>query len=498
MLIAFFASLSALIFELAMGHFLSLTLGNSAFGYSFVVSLFLASMGIGSLSFRSVERTRHEALQKLYRIEIYLALIALVALPLLSYTTGLAKEFLPLYEGCRSLICGRGGLLVLALDGVLIFLAGFLIGQEIPLFLEITRKKPHLILAADYGGAFVAGIVFPLISLPMLGLFGSLLLSASLQCGVILYLLATHRELRTRRYLMALALCLAPVITLWGLKDRTEKQMLLWIVANHQNTSSQIEVFENTGKQSVLLITHQTRDQKIDRRLYLDGYLQSSSLWNENQYHEKMGVRARALLGNDSKKILILGGGDGFLADHLLQKFPQDRMTIVDFDCKFLNLAASNAHLLNLNHSAFAQPQVNTVCFDAFAFLKKIPTSEWDLILVDFPHGVGDAAALKVEGAEFFIDLYNRLRPQGIAVFHHERFGSEEQVCVEDTLRVLGFSTQSVAVEEGELVSEAMIYATKSGEPRVDLSKLSTTGQNIFKQNCIRPLKRFGAIWIGS
>lgn len=145
------AAFSAVAYELLLASYATFLLGATVFQYSLVISLMMASMGFGALLTGKLEE---RALVTFFAVELGLALIAIVALPILY--TAFAWEISP-----RFFIL----LFVLAI--------GTAIGMEIPLLNFLNKSKDSLpkILFFDYLGGFVGGIAFPLWLLPHLGFF---------------------------------------------------------------------------------------------------------------------------------------------------------------------------------------------------------------------------------------------------------------------------------------------------------------------------------------
>jgi spermidine synthase len=376
----------------------------------------------------------------------------------------------------------------------LLFLAGICVGAEIPLFLKAFGWRIGSVLASDYGGAFAAGLLFPFLTLPRFGLVGSLGLAGL--CHAIAAA-EVFRRVRLKwsavvRTGLGLAFAAAAAASLFVLfsSEKIERRLLLWITARAEALQTEVLTYFRTGKQSVLLVEERLRSGEKDRRLYLDGYLQSSSLWNERAYHDGLVLPGRRAVKKSRAEVLILGGGDGLAAETLLREFPEDSVTIVDFDGDLLERAPKDPALRQLAPLAWSSTQVSALAADAFWYVRRVK-KQFDLILVDFPHGVGDAAAAKVESWEFFRDLAGRVTSEGRVVLHHERFGSESQVCVEETFASAGFSVEVLPMEESGSAEASLIGARR--EP----ASLEPAGQNWFRLPC-QGFRNLDAIWLGA
>jgi spermidine synthase len=499
LLLPFLTSLGALLYEFSLAQFLGMALGNATFAFSYAVGVFLLAMGYGS--FKSSGRTAtKEPAADLLKIEATLALLCFITLPVLVEASSFFRFYTLGLSGCRSLVCSNAGIGLLVVATFLLFLVGAAVGKELPLFFTVLRLDQAQILAADYIGAFAAGLLFPLFLLPALGLWGVLSLAALLHWLVSLWVLIRFRKgaVKKRLWVVAVQILIAVGILLQLVfSNQAESFLMRRLTSYLYPVPTEILESFRTRKQQVLLSRAKVGGSD-DVRLYLDGYLQFSSQWNTEAYHRSMALVARRELGpmNEARKVLVLGGGDGLLADTLVRNFPQDRVKVVDFDCELVQAFSHRPALRALSEKAWDSPNVQFVCEDAFHYvLRPEDRGQWDLVLVDFPHGVGDAASLKVETWEFFRDLRAVLRPEsGRVVLHHEQYRSEERECVERTLGEAGFSTTSFPAEEG-LEAEAMIIGRIAPEPaQVNYSAI----QNSFRPRCVSALKRFGRIWLGS
>jgi spermidine synthase len=499
LVIPFLTSLGALIYEFSIAQFLGMALGNATFAFSYAVGIFLLAMGYGS--FRASQFSDSlDVLDRLLKIETLLALLCFVTLPLLVEASSFFRYYTLGFSSCQSLICSNAGIGLLVISSLLLFLVGAAVGMEMPLFFRILKLDQAKILAADYFGAFAAGVIFPLFLLPTFGLWGALSLAAlfHLLVGIWGALKMRQRSKKYRSLVWGLQSAVAIAIVCQLVFSVDAERFLMQRLTTYlvPIKTAVLESFR-TRKQQVLL-TQAEMNGGSDLRLYLDGYLQFSSEWNTESYHNSMALVARKQLNTEvnSANVLILGGGDGLLAETILTRYPQDQIKVVDFDCELLEAFKTRPHLRALSPQVWDSPRVSFSCDDAFHFVQRPEESQkWDLVLVDFPHGVGDAASLRVETWEFFSDLRTILTPSnGRVVIHHEKYDSEERVCVERTLAAAGFTTTSFPAEDS-MEPEAMIIGKYQGMDlaQPDFSRIQT----IFRPRCVSAFKRFGRICLG-
>jgi spermidine synthase len=169
------------------------------------------------------------------------------------------------------------------------------------------------------------------------------------------------------------------------------------------------------------------------RVLALDGIVQLTDR-DEASYSEML-VHPPLMENGIARRVLIVGGGDGAVAEEALKYDDIERVDLVEIDPRVIEI--SRKHLSMVNAGAFDDPRLEVVNMDAFVFLRDEPdiVGRYDLIVADRPDPVGPAQSLF---AREFYDLVARaLAPRGIAVFQTgcPFYQSEE---LTETLRMLG------------------------------------------------------------
>lgn len=148
---ALVAAFCGVAYELLLASYATFLMGASIFQYSLVISLMMASMGVGALL---SQKFLGIALEAFLITELILTILALTALPTMYYV--FAQDQFPH--------------VVLV---TFVALIGGALGMEIPLLNELTGTQEGLarILFFDYLGGFVGGVLFPILLVPMLGFF---------------------------------------------------------------------------------------------------------------------------------------------------------------------------------------------------------------------------------------------------------------------------------------------------------------------------------------
>jgi spermidine synthase len=428
---------------IALGTYL---FGNSVEQVSIVLASFVSSMGLGSLLSKPLLRRPVEAF---VGVECALALIGGTSAIVL-YA---AFAWIDIYTVALILVSGTIGVLV---------------GCEIPLLMTMLQRiRPQEpgtsladLLAADYLGAVIAGVVFPLMVLPTLGQINAALAVGALNASaglLILWLLGA--ELSRRRRLLLLVPLLA-VLAAIGL------------VANESHA------FEVTARQALyddpIVRSIDTKYQQIvitqstagDVRLFLDGDLQFSSI-DEYRYHESLVHPAMA---GPHARVLVLGGGDGLAMREVLRYPDVQRAVDVELDPKMIDVARHDPRISAINRGSFNNPRVQVINADAFTWLRH-QHDRFDVIIADFPDP-DDAAVAKLYSVDFYALVHaSALAPGGRLVVQagSPYFADRAFWCIDKSVRAAGYATTAYHVDVPSFGDWGFILAQRGAPPPLRL-----------------------------
>jgi len=195
----------------------------------------------------------------------------------------------------------------------------------------------------------------------------------------------------------------------------------------------------------------------------LDAAAEAKSLAIDN--HHNVLVHTALALHPAPREVLVLGGGDGVTAAEVL-RHPQVKLTVVDPDREWFEFARSNADLRRMNRGALDDPRTAIRIEDPFAHIRGRARASYDVILKDFPEGVGETLARSLS-VEFFRDCRRVLRPAGILAVHSDFYGTGSFWTVARTLRAAGFA-YVVAVNDDFSSPDALegiLFASNSPFP---------------------------------
>ena len=380
----FAVAVAGLVYELIAGAVSSYLLGDSVTQFSLVIGIFMTSMGIGAWASRFV--TNAEA--GFTMSQVLLGVVGGFSAPVLFLSYGWLE--------------GMQGILF-----ALVIAIGALSGLEIPLItriLQARRAMDHTlssVLTADYAGALVAAVLFPLVIVPQLGL-----MAASLTFGMLNLLVAGVSVWLFRDRIG------------WGLRGLWAAGLAACVVGLVQ-TDRLVSLADAAFFEDDVILAEETPYQRIvvtrwqDRhRLFLNGSIQFDTR-DEYRYHEALIHPAMSRAARRAE-VLVLGGGDGMAVREVLRWPDVETVTLVDLDPRVTQLFRNSPELSRLNGDSLSDPRVTVVNEDAWTFVRGTDRS-WDVIVLDLPDP-RDFAVSKLYSREFYSPLMRRLNAGGLVV----------------------------------------------------------------------------------
>ncbi|MBE9126009.1 MULTISPECIES: polyamine aminopropyltransferase [unclassified Coleofasciculus] len=419
------SSICGLAVELLLGTLASYLVGNQALSYGVAVGGFLAAMGIGSYLSRFIATDTKSPLQQRQLLSAFVKVELLIA-PL--------TALLPLGLFALFII---GGSLWLGL-GLVTVVLGILAGLEVPLLTRVLELEEGVrdalagVLALDYLGALLGSLAFPLLLLPLIGLFPAAFVLGALPAFMVFAIGRHFPRLRRWGYVglaVAVLLCvLAPAAI--PISNRLENTLYQAPVITRIQSSYQRIVLTRQGK---------------DLRLFLDGDLQLSTL-DEYRYHEAL-VHPAMSASSGKRRVLVLGAGDGMAVREVLKWSEVERVVLIELDPEVVKLARHHPQLVQVNGDALADSRVEVLNADAFVAVPEL-NETFDVIIADFPDP--DRAILaKLYTEGFYQRLLPRLADGGVFVTQASSpfFAPDVLSCIVATLADVGLSTHPYVVD---------------------------------------------------
>lgn len=376
-------AVAGLIYELIAATVSSYLLGDSVRQFSFVIGIFLASMGVGAWASRFVD----DAVTGFVRAQVGLGLIGGSAAAAVFFSFATVEIVgLPLY-------------------GALIAV-GALSGMEIPLLARILKEigagrfRFENVLSVDYLGALVASLAFPLLIVPHLSL-----IAAGAAFGLLNLAVAGG--------------------TLWLFRDRIGwGDRLAWggailLVGGLLVQSGPVQgALDARLYEDEIVLSTRSEYQNITitqfrgrTRLFLDGAVQFDTA-DEARYHEYLVHPAMAHAPRRAR-VLVLGGGDGMAVREVLRWDPE-AVTLVDLDPAVVALFRDRDDLAALNSFALRDARVEVVHSDAFIWAGAAH-APYDVAILDLPDPK-NLSLSRLYTVEFYRLLAERLSAQGVVV----------------------------------------------------------------------------------
>ena len=168
-----------------------------------------------------------------------------------------------------------------------------------------------------------------------------------------------------------------------------------------------------------MIINKRSKFQKIEifdtftygRVLALDGIVQITEK-DESAYSEMLVHPAMQSLSKNAKHILIVGGGDGAVAEEVLKYTYIKNIDLVDIDKEVVEL--SKKYFKKINNYSLINKKLNIFYEDAFNFIDN-SKSLYDLVIADRPDPVG--AAKSLYKSNFYKKIRNIMSKNSLAIF---------------------------------------------------------------------------------
>jgi spermidine synthase len=148
---------------------------------------------------------------------------------------------------------------------------------------------------------------------------------------------------------------------------------------------------------------------RFGRLVALDGVTQLT-MADESGYHEML-AHVPILAHGHVEDVLIIGGGDGGMAEEVLKHTSLKRLVMVEIDAGVIEFAKQ--HLYLLHRGCFDDPRLQLVIADGKDYAASA-TGRFDLVIVDSTDPIGPGEVLFTR--EFYRDCKRLLKSGGILV----------------------------------------------------------------------------------
>lgn len=188
-------------------------------------------------------------------------------------------------------------------------------------------------------------------------------------------------------------------------------------------------------------------EDRVEYCLILNGQIQNHSIEAIHSHNRIVDVSIKLSKNPSIKKMLILGGGDGYPAMFAL-RHNNLHTTNVELDGDLVNFTKSNPVAKRLTEGAFENPKLNLIVSDAYKYIYT-DQNIYDIIIHDIELKT-DQTVTEFEGHDFYI-VDEMLSDTGVLNYTEEGKGEQflkiHQYCEElpnkSKYDILLFTTQS-------------------------------------------------------
>ncbi len=413
---AFIIAICGLIYQLLAGTLSSYLLGDSIYYFSLVIGISMSAMGLGAWVSRYIDDSNLPS--TFIHIQVLIGLIGGLSTTFLFFAFAIIHNYTPLLFLITTIL-------------------GALIGIEIPLIIRILNNQTSLklnvsnVFTADYIGALIAALLFPLVLVPQLGLmrtglfFGVINIAVALLAWIIF-----KNELANKKSLLS-TISFSAIILIIGFIFTNQ-------VTNHLESKlyqHQIIYAETTPYQRILVTHHKQRT-----RFYINGALQFDSL-DEYRYHESL-VHPAMQMAPAHENILILGGGDGLTAREVLKYNDVKHITLVDLDPAVTQLFKNNTQLAKLNKGSLNDERLTIINQDAWKYLEH-SKQLFDVVIIDLPDP-SNLSLSRLYSITFYTLLQQHLSHAGVIVTQASSplYSREAFWSINETLKASGSASK--------------------------------------------------------
>jgi spermidine synthase len=416
--VSFLTGLASFIYEISWIRMLSLVLGASTHSFELMLSTFILGLALGGFAVRGwIDRAAHPE-RLLGWVQLAMGLAALATLPLYNKTFEL-MEFL-----MHGLARSDAGFVLFNLSGqaiaALVMLpATFCAGMTLPLISAALLRHGAgegaigRVYAANTLGAIVGVLLAVHVGLPLLGLKGTLLAGALLDCALGLVLLRPF--LRPRGRLGAIGGACAALFLAAGLGVQFDANRMTSGVFRYGDLSGSRDakiLFERDGKTATVHLVQYSDATSIRTNGKSDGSINLPSF--ERGTDEVTMVLTGALplaLKPDAKSAAVIGIGTGLTMHTLLQSLAIERVETVEIEAA---MAEASRGFMPRNSAAFADPRGAILIDDAKSFFST-HNRRYDVIVSE-PSNPWVSGVASLFTSEFYARIRNHLAPGGLLV----------------------------------------------------------------------------------
>jgi spermidine synthase len=428
-----FTAYCSIQYELYISNTLGLLTSNYITWQTITIGTYIAGLGIGTHLY---EKHQTNKINTFINVEFLLSIFGLLSVVvILSLRTYFKLLSYDLYGPNTMLEFIKNKQIYMYLFGSLCQLCtlsiSILSGFEIPILIDIYKDEKSgtlgKVLGIHHFGTLIGTIAFSLFLVPYLDTTYTLLQTAGLNF-LILLVLVLHYKRSTANFLKLGSIIIAalvflkltPVLKQYMLKS----QYYLPLDMDQKLVSSSTSFWKKINKypdvkikksayQRMHMFEHTDNKSQKGFYLHLDYKFQFDTI-TEDSYHENFIHFPLMSSGIKPKKVLVLGAGDGLLAEELLKYDYIEEIVHVELDPLMYELAVNHPQFTKHNKRSLQDSRVKMKFMDALFYIKNTK-DKFDAIFIDFPYPYTYNLA-RLYSFEFYTYVRKRLTSEGVIV----------------------------------------------------------------------------------
>ena len=435
--ITIFTAYCSIQYELYISNTLGLLTNSYITWQTLTVGVYILGLGIGTYLY---EKLKPDTIKTFINVELLLSILGLASVLLILYLRSYfrianisiySSETIVEYFQSKSFFMYAFGIS----SQVSTILVAVLSGFEIPLLYALFKKNNDdnfgKVLGLHHFGTLVGTVLFALVLVPYIDLTKTVFQTAFINF-IILIILIFHTKINYRSILKITSFVLCSFLFL-KFNPRVYQYMLKTyyylqhdVQEDFKNVYEAIDHFkENHHKykdieirksayQNMHMFNYKSLRYKEDAFYFYLDYRFQFDTYTESSYHENCAHFPLMATGYRPKKVLVLGAGDGLLAEELLKHDFIEQIVQVELDPVMYELATTNPTFLKYNNNSLKDPRVKMLFMDALYYIKHTQ-EKFDAIFIDFPYPYTYNLA-RLYSVEFYHYVRKTLGPQGFIV----------------------------------------------------------------------------------
>jgi spermidine synthase len=394
-LAVFFSGIASLQVELSLLREATFILGSTAFTNSYIISIFLSGLALGSYGGNILVRLFKGKARGFFlisqAINILLLLFFLYTKNFIFYGNlgDYARLFIIIYFGFITIVPS--------------IVAGMSFAFFLNMLYEFGEQHIALVYAISTAGNVLGGLNHGIVLVPYYGMLATYLV-AIVSTGLAMLCIARLQWLRVVPLILLVGGSII-LATRHNPMPTAMKKALLW---SKDDIYGLVQVVDRSDKWK-----GQNNERGID--LLIHNRHNCSNAEREMNWHKASARYAMELLDNSAKDVLMLGYCSGSTILHFLSYQSVSKVIAVD-----MNKAVMEASRLFFPHihEAISKDNRAVVIVDEFRnYLRRQPSSmKYDIVIIDIT--IDDPYYLSMFTREFFEDIYKYLQNPGVMFFN--------------------------------------------------------------------------------